>query len=105
MAYNVRFTDRAERDFASLFEQIDAEESDAALKWFRGLTEAVLSLEEMPHRCPATPEKPQFRHLLYGHKNHVYRVIFRVLEVKRTVEVLHLRHGARRRFKVSDLEE
>jgi plasmid stabilization system protein ParE len=42
--------------------------------------------------------------LLYGHKPHIYRAIFRVLEKQKRVEVLHVRHGARRRFKDADVE-
>jgi plasmid stabilization system protein ParE len=41
--------------------------------------------------------------LLYGNKPHTYRVIYRVLEMQKRVEVLHIRHGARRRFKGSDI--
>ena len=103
MAYLVNITPRAERDFASLYQEINADESDAALKWYRGLKEAVLSLDDQPNRCPATPEKGQLRHLLYGTKHHIYRVIFRVLEKQKRVEVLHIRHGARQKFKASDL--
>jgi mRNA-degrading endonuclease RelE of RelBE toxin-antitoxin system len=33
--------------------------------------------------------------LLYGRKPHVYRVIYRVLEKQKRVDVLHIRHGAR----------
>jgi plasmid stabilization system protein ParE len=102
MAYLVSIASRAERDFASLYEEIDAGQSDAALKWYRGLKEAILSLEELPNRCPATPEKGQLRHLLYGHRPHVYRVIYRVLERQKRVEVLHIRHGARKGFRASD---
>jgi plasmid stabilization system protein ParE len=103
MAYLVNITSRAERDLVYLYEEIDAEHSDAALKWYRGLREAILSLEERPHRCPPAPEVKQMRHLLYGHKPHVYRVIFRVLEKQKQVVVLHNRHGARRKLKTSDL--
>jgi prevent-host-death family protein len=52
MAYLVNITVRAEGDFDRLYRQIRAEESDAALKWYRGLKEAVLSLGELPNRCP-----------------------------------------------------
>jgi toxin ParE1/3/4 len=104
MAYVVSITSRAERDLAHLFEEIHAEHSDAALKWYRGLREAILSLEEQPNRCPVTREKDQLRHVLYGHKPNIYRVIFRVLERQKYVEVLHIRHGARRKLKASDLE-
>jgi plasmid stabilization system protein ParE len=98
MAYLVNITSRAERDLAHLYEDINAEHSGAALKWYRGLKDAILSLEEQPNRSPVTPEKRQLRHLLYGHKPHVYRVIYRVLERQKQVEVLHIRHGARRRL-------
>src|SRR5271170_6127059 len=101
MAYVVNITPRAERDFANLYREINAGVSDAALKWYQGFKAAVLSLEEQPSRCPMTPEKAQLRHLLYGNKPHVYRVIFRVLERQKRVEVLHIRHGARQKFKAS----
>ncbi|HSC57908.1 MAG TPA: type II toxin-antitoxin system RelE/ParE family toxin [Nitrospira sp.] len=99
MAYLVNFTARAQRDLTLLFHAINAEHSDAALKWYRGLKEAILSLEEQPNRCPATPENPKLRHLLYGHKPHIYRVIYSVAENRKQVDVLHIRHGARQPFK------
>lgn len=103
MGYLVEFTGRAERDFIELFDEIRAAESDFALKWYRGLRSAVLSLEEIPNRCPITRESGHLRHLLYGRKPHVYRVIYRVFERQKRAEVLHIRHGARRGFIASDL--
>jgi len=105
MAYQVSVTSRAARDFAAIYEGIDAGQSNAALKWHRGLKEAVLSLEEQPLRCPVTRVKGQIRQLLCGKKPHVYRVIYRVVENQKQVQVLHIRHGATRRFKASDLDE
>lgn len=96
MAYLVSITPRAERDFADLYDAINAGESAAALKWYRGLKAALLTLSEHPARCPVTPEKKELRHLLYGNKPHIYRVIFRVLERQKRVEILHVRHGAQR---------
>jgi len=49
-----------------------------------------------------TPESDKLRHLLYGKKPHIYRAIYRVLEEQKQVDVLHIRHGARRRFKQAD---
>jgi len=103
MGYLVKLTARAQRDMVLLYEAINAGDSEAALKWYRGLKNAILTLEHHPDRCPATPETPKFRHLLYGKKPHVYRVIYRVLEKQHHVEVLHIRHGARRKFTASDL--
>ena len=103
MAYLVNITARAERDLAHLYSEINAAHSDAALKWYRGLKEAILSLEEKPNRGAVTRENRGLRQLLYGQKPNIYRVIYRVLERQKQVEVLHIRHGARRKFKPSDL--
>jgi plasmid stabilization system protein ParE len=103
MAYLVSITARAERDFASLYNEINAEGSAAAFRWYKGLKDAIISLEEFPYRCPVTPEREQLRHLLYGRKPHVYRVIYRVLDKRKRVEVLHIRHGARRPFRSSEI--
>jgi toxin ParE1/3/4 len=104
MAYLVKITLRAKRDLAILFDDIDAADSEAALKWFYGLKDVMLTLEKLPNRCPVTRENPKLRHLLYGHKPHVYRVIYRVFENEKRVHVLHIRHGARREFRETDLE-
>jgi toxin ParE1/3/4 len=103
MAYLVKITSRAERDLAHLYEDINAMHSDTALKWYQGLKEAILSLGGQPNRCPVTRKKDEMRHLLYGNKPHIYRAIFRILERQKVVEVLHIRHGARRKLKASDL--
>jgi hypothetical protein len=42
--------------------------------------------------------------LLYGRKPHVYRVIYRVLVKQMQVNVLYIRHGARREFSSPELE-
>jgi plasmid stabilization system protein ParE len=104
MAYRVSITARAERDLAGLFEQIGAEHSEKALEWYLGLRESVRSVKEMPNRCPVTLERAQLRHLLYGQKPHIYRVIYRVLEKEKRVDVLHIRHGARQEFTPADLD-
>ena len=102
MAYLVRIASRAERDLVSLYDEINAPDSAAARRWYRGLKQAILSLAERPNRCSVTPEN-RLRHLLYGEKPHLYRVIYRVDGRRRQVDVLHIRHGARRKFRASDL--
>lgn len=95
---------RAQRDLAAIYEWIGANSSGAALIWYRGLKDAIGTLRDSPNRCPATPEDAPFRHLLHGSKPHIYRVIYRVLETPKLVQVLHIRHGARQAFKPSDLK-
>ena len=103
MAYPVNITSRAERDLEHLYKEIEAPDSAAAQKWYKGLKKQILFLEKFPYRCPVTPEKKTLRHLLYGRKPHVYRVIYRVLEGRKLVEVLHIRHGTRKRFRAQDM--
>jgi toxin ParE1/3/4 len=104
MPYLVKITSRAERDLTHLYESINAEQSEAALEWYRDFKTAIPSLREKPNRCPVAPEKGGLRHLPYGQKPHIYRVIYRILERQKCVEVLHIRHGARQKLKASDLK-
>ena len=86
-----------------LFDAIDAGHSSAALKWYKDFRAAILSLKEHPNHCPETPENTKLRRLLYGHKPHVYRVIYRVAEKSNRVDILRIRHAARQAFKLSDI--
>ena len=103
MAYAVSLTRRAEVDLDLVFVAIDAENSEAALKWYFGLREAILSLESLPNRCPITPESRFHRHLLYGRRADVYRVIFQVSEEAREVAIVHIRNGAQGPFTGADV--
>ena len=98
MPYLVNLTARAMRDLEFLYERIRAIESEAASRWFHNLEDAIYSLENNPGRCPFTAENKELRHLLYGRKPNIYRVIYMVHEQTKIVEVLHIRHGARDEF-------
>jgi toxin ParE1/3/4 len=99
MEYVVELTERAARDLHALYKRISAAESLAAADWYNGLEKAVSSLERSPRRGPRASEtertKHFLRHLLYGKKPHVYRVIYEIDERQRIVRVLTIRHGAR----------
>ena len=107
MAYHIEFADRAARDLEALYVEKNAK-SEAASRWYNGMEEAVYALATYPDRCPMAPEarklRRELRHLLYGKKPHVYRVIYEVDERRQTVWVLTVRHGARRRLKASDVK-
>jgi len=104
MAYLVNVAARAGRDLVLIFDAINAEHSGAALKWYRGLKEVILSLKDQPNRCPETPENARLRHLLFGRRPHIYRVICRVTEKSKQMDVLHIQHSARQRFQRSGLK-
>ena len=99
LAYLVELTALAQFEFRTLFIEKNAAESHAAARWFNGLASALEGLATMPHRCPLAPEAAEvsleLRHLLYGKKPHVYRVVYEVDEARKTVWVLTIRHGAR----------
>jgi len=70
---------------------------ETGIRWFLALEEALASLAAFPERCALAPETLRFpfevRQLLYGHKPHVYRILFSI--EGQTVNVLHIRHGRR----------
>ncbi len=98
MAYLVKLTIRAERDLNHTYELIWADDSVVAARWFNGLEAAIYTLEPLPRRCPMAPEskqaKRQLRHLLYGSKREVYRVIYDIDEPRKLIRVVTIRHAA-----------
>jgi toxin ParE1/3/4 len=107
MAYHLEFADRAAGDLEALYVEKSAAESQAASRWYNGLAEAVCALATYPHRCLVAPEarklRRELRHLLYGKKPYIYRVIYEVDDRRQTVWVLTVRHGARRKVKSSGI--
>jgi toxin ParE1/3/4 len=103
MVYQVSVLPRAARDLRQIYKDINAEHSDAALKWYRGLARSLRSLQDHPYRCALALEGHQFRQFLFGNKPHIYRVIFHVIEEQKYVGVLHVRHAARRKLEPADL--
>jgi len=77
--------------------------TEAAERWFRGLVQAIHSLEELPERCPLIPEQEEFameiRHLIYFS----HRIIFRVEGERKRVVVYRVYHGARKPLVESSL--
>jgi toxin ParE1/3/4 len=98
MPYRVEFVERAARDLNVLYIEKHTTESPAAARSYNRLEAAVYSLESSPFGCPAAPEavksRRPLRHLLYGKKPHVYRVIYEIDEMGQLVTVLAIRRGA-----------
>jgi len=96
MAYEIRLAPQAIRDLREIYQFIQAEDSEAARAWFLGLEAAILSLDSMPYRGSITPENPSLRHLLYGNRPHIYRILYSIDEGLARISVAQIRHGARR---------
>ena len=105
MAFLVEITEPALLDAEEYVQYIRElrQEPEAAERWFRGLVQAIYSLEEMPERCPVIPEQDEFqleiRHLIYFS----HRIIFRVERKSRRVIVYRIYHGSRQALDEADL--
>ncbi|MDQ2773824.1 MAG: type II toxin-antitoxin system RelE/ParE family toxin [Acidobacteriota bacterium] len=102
MAFRVEISQEAESDAKNILEWLISQQAgETGLRWFQRLGKAIASLATFPERCPLAPENKDFtfevRHLLYGRKPHVYRVVF-TLEGA-TVYLLHIWHGHRQPIK------
>lgn len=111
MTYRVRLTSRAHADADAAFERIREVSPLSAEKWLHGLFAAVMSLAALPARCPVVPEADDLgrpvRHLLYGKRSAVYRIIFDIQEESEEgprVRVLRIWHGSRDAISAEDLE-
>jgi len=101
MAFRVEITEEAEADSKTILEWLISENAgETGMRWFRRLDKAIASLASMPERCPVAPESAdlqlEVRHLLYGHKPHIYRVIFTISG--EVVHVLRIRHARRKQL-------
>jgi plasmid stabilization system protein ParE len=103
MAYRVKIMPRAKRDLEGIYSRIEVQSSDSARAWYAGLKDGIRRLRDNPNRCPVTTEDVRLRHFLYGNKLHIYRVIYRVVEKHKEVDVIHIRHGAQQEFNARDL--
>jgi toxin ParE1/3/4 len=99
MAYRIEISRAAEADLDRIYGYIGAAHSDPAFTWFLGLRAAIRALASAPRSCPVTHEDPQVRHLIYGNKPHLYRVLYEIDDPTQTLNIIHIRHGRRRAFK------
>jgi plasmid stabilization system protein ParE len=105
LAFQVDITDPAladAEDYVRFVREVK-KEPEAADRWFRGLVEAIYSLEDLPERCPVIPEREEFsyeiRHLVYFS----HRIIFRVERERNRVVIYRVYHGSRQGLAEDDL--
>ena len=102
MAYRVELLPRAARDLRRIYQTINAAHAEQAQAWFNGLAELILTLDQNPSRGAPVPEGHGLRHVLYGKRRNVYRVIYAIDEVRAVVSVVHIRHSAQDVFRRDD---
>ena len=96
MAFQVEITPVAEVQIEQAYRWYRKRNPEFADLWFRGLMNAISTLQEKPQRCALAIENHVFpeevRQLLYGKAKNKYRVLFTVRDAK--VFVLYVRHSA-----------
>jgi plasmid stabilization system protein ParE len=104
--YHVQITAKALRDVEGVLLWFhDQHASASAGRWHSQLMARIDTLERQPGRCRLAAEADELgfelRELLFGKRRGVYRILF-VID-GRTVNILHIRHAARRPVSPSDL--
>ncbi len=100
MNYTVILSPLALDDLDEAFRWLDERTPQHAPEWHDSLIDALLTLEQNPQRCPLARDclniPGEIRQLLFGGRQHAYRILFTVHG--QTVNVTHIRHGARRQL-------
>jgi plasmid stabilization system protein ParE len=58
--YEVKLTDRAERNWQQAYERYANRSPEAAERWYNGMQAALDSLKQNPDRCPLADESSRF---------------------------------------------
>lgn len=107
MGYKVVLMPQAESDLEEAFLYIFERAPDAARLWYKQIKTEILGLSKMPGRCPEAWEAEKLgiplRQLSFGKRTGVYRVIFLIMEKRREVHILAVRHAARKSIDLADL--
>lgn len=107
MTFQVEITPIAEAQIEQAYRWYRERNPEFADRWFRGLMNAIATLQEKPQRCSLSVEHKIFpeevRQLLYGKSKNIYRVLFAIRDA--TVYILYVRHSAQAPLRLDDLEE
>lgn len=105
MTFQVEITPVAETQIEQAYRWYRERNPDFADRWFRGLMNAIATLQEQPRRCALAVEHEIFpeevRQLLHGKSKNVYRILFTIRGT--AVHVLYVRHSAQSPLTVEDL--
>jgi len=90
--YRLRYTQKALNDLDEIIGRIAEDDTEAASRFGSSLLDHVELLARFPRMGGLIRKRRGVRKLVHSPT----LVYYRVLEEKKVVEVLHLRHGARR---------
>jgi plasmid stabilization system protein ParE len=90
--YRLLYTERALNDLGELIGYIAEDDAEAAFRFGSSLLDHVDLLARFPHMGGVIRKRSRVRKLLHS----PILIYYQVHEEKRLIEVLHLRHGARK---------
>lgn len=107
MAFQVRTTKAAELQIETAYLWLKKRNPTYADEWFKGLMNAIASLQEKPRRCSLAIENEVFseevRQLLYGKSRNRYRVLFTIgVDI---VYILFVRHTSQALLTEDDIKD
>jgi plasmid stabilization system protein ParE len=97
--YRLLYTQRALNDLAEIVGHIAEDDADASSRFGSSLLDHLELLARFPRMGSAIQKRPRVRKLVHS----PFLVYYRIDDDKRMIEVLHLRHGARKPPKSSEL--
>lgn len=92
MDYRLVYTQRALNDLAEVVGHIAEDDADAASRFGSSLLDHVELLTRFPRKGSNIHKRPRVRKLVHS----PFLIYYRVDDERRMIEVLHLRHGARK---------
>lgn len=92
MDYRLLYTQKALDDLAEIIGHIAEDDADAASHFGSSLIEHIELLARFPRMGGLIRKRSQIRKLLHS----PFLVYYHVRENKRKIEILHIRHGARK---------
>lgn len=105
MAFKVIVTPSAAQDLEEYASYISIKSPGEARKWLAGAWDKIFSLSEMPLRFAVIDEAEEIGQPLRDVLHHSHRIVYRVKEDVKTVEILRVWHAAREQLKTVDLKE
>jgi plasmid stabilization system protein ParE len=91
MDFRVFYTKRSLNDLAAIVEQIARDDTGAASRFSTALLEHIELLAIFPRMGAPLRTQPRERQLVHS----PIIAYYRILTTRKTIEVMHLRHGAR----------
>lgn len=106
MSHEVVLTEEAERGLEEVYQWYARQSTEAANKWYSGILQTFVSLEQNPERCPLATDNDRFpveiRQLNYGSGRRLtHRIVFTIRPGR--VIIYAIRHLAQRDLRPEDV--